>query len=141
LLLFVIVSTSIRARGFGAVMLVLLIAAASGGLYAALNSQQLFELPPTLQIHMNLAFYLIISSVLFIFWLITVFIVDRMTYWRFRSSHIERVRRFAGAIGRVPESYSVLHARITSRRDDLLNQRLLALGLLGLGTSDVDVKV
>jgi len=41
----------------------------------------------------------------------------------------------------VPESYSVLHARITSRRDDLLNQRLLALGLLGLGTSDVDVKV
>jgi hypothetical protein len=141
LLLFVIVSTSVRARGMGAFMLILLVAAAAGGTYAAVNSKQLFEAPPTLLIYLNLAFYIIVSSVLLCVWLVIVFITDRMSYWRFRGSHIERVRRLAGAMGRVPESYSVLHARITSHRDDLLNQRILGLGLIGLGTSDVDVKV
>jgi hypothetical protein len=141
LLLFVIVSTSVRARGLGALMLLLLIAAAGGSVYAAVNTKQLFETPPTLLIYLNLAFYIIVSSVLLAIWLLAVFITDRMSYWRFRGSHIERVRRLAGVTGRVPESYSVLHARITSHRDDLLNQRILGLGLIGLGTSDVDVKV
>lgn len=141
LLLFVIVSTGVRARGIGALLLLALIAAAAGGTYAAVNMKQLFPTPPTLLIHLNLAFYIIVSSVLFCVWFVIVFITDRLSYWRFRGSHIERVRRLAGAMGRVPESYSVLHARITSHRDDLLNQRILGLGLVGLGTSDIDVKV
>src|SRR5262245_30581581 len=69
LVLFVVVSTSVKARGFGAVMLVLLIGTAGAGVYTAVNSRQLFELPPTLLIHMNLAFYLVVSSVLLLVWL------------------------------------------------------------------------
>jgi hypothetical protein len=48
---------------------------------------------------------------------------------------------FGSALGRAPESWSVMHIRLTRYSDDIIAHKILALGFLGLGTSDIDVKL
>lgn len=141
LLLFVIVATSIKTRGPNAFLLLVLGGLAATATYFILNWPGLFASPPSLLVHMNLAFYILVSVVLFVIWVVMVFIVDRLTYWRFRGTHIERVRRFAGILGRAPESYSILHVRLTRYSDDLLVHKILGLGIVGLGSSDVEARI
>jgi len=141
LLLLVIVATTVRARGVNAILLILLIAGASAGTYMVMNTPGLWTTPPALLVHMNLAFYMLISTVLFVVWFVIVFIVDRLSYWRFRATQVERVQKFASILGRAPESWSVMHIRLTRFSDDLIAHKMLGLGLVGLGTSDVEVKL
>jgi hypothetical protein len=138
LLLFVIVATAVRARGVHALMLVLLIGLAIGGTYIVMNMPGLFASPPSLLVHMNLAFYLLISTVLFVVWLAVVFVFDRMSYWRFRGTQVERVQKFASVLGRAPEGYSVMNIKLVRHSDDLLAHKILGLGIVGLGTSDIE---
>ena len=35
-------------------------------------------------IHLSLGFYLFFSSLLFLVWLISVFVIDHLSFWRFR---------------------------------------------------------
>ncbi len=140
-LLFVTLATIVRARGVNAILLLILLALAFVGTQLVLSIEGLFKTPPAIQVHMNLAFYMMVSSVLFVIWFIIVFIIDRLTFWRFKPSQIERVQRFASLLGRAPESYSVMHVRLTRYSDDLLAHKILALGFLGLGTSDIEGKV
>lgn len=140
-LLLVIVSTSVRARGINALLLLLLMGGAAVATYFIMNMPGLWATPPSLLLHMNLAFYLLISTVLFVVWFVIVFIVDRLSYWRVRGTQVERVQLFGSALGRAPESWSALHIRMTRYSDDIIAHKILALGFLGLGTSDVDVKV
>jgi hypothetical protein len=141
LLLLVIVATTVRARGINALLLILLIALSAGATYVVMNMEGLWTTPPSLLVHMNLAFYLLISSVLFVVWFGIVFVVDRMSYWRFRGTQVERVQKFASVLGRAPESWSVMHIRLTRYSDDLIAHKLLGLGFLGLGTCDVDARL
>lgn len=141
LLLLVIVATSVRARGVNALLLMLLMAGAGGATYAVMNTPGLWAEPPELLLYMNLAFYLLISSVLFLVWFVIVFIVDRLSYWRVRGTQVEKVQLFGSALGRAPESWSAMHIRMTRYSDDLIAHKILALGFLGLGTSDIDAKV
>jgi hypothetical protein len=141
LLLVVIVATSVRARGLNALLLMLLMAGAGGATYAAMHTPGLWAEPPSLLLHMNLAFYLLLSSVLFLIWFVIVFIVDRLSYWRVRGTQVEKVQLFGSALGRAPESWSAMHIRMTRYSDDLIAHKILALGFLGLGTSDIDAKV
>ena len=53
-------------------ILVLIIALACGGTYVVMNMQGLFAAPPSLLVHMNLAFYLLVSTVLFVVWFAVV---------------------------------------------------------------------
>jgi hypothetical protein len=106
-----------------------------------MNMPGLWTTPPSLLLHMNLAFYLLLSTVLFVVWFVIVFIIDRLSYWRVRGTQVEKVQLFGSALGRAPESWSVLHIRLTRYSDDLIAHKILALGFLGLGTSDVDVKL
>lgn len=141
LLLLVIVATSVRARGVNALLLLVLLGGAAAGTYFVMNMPGLWATPPSLLLHMNLAFYLMVSSVLFVVWFVIVFIVDRLSYWRVRGTQVERVQLFGSALGRAPESWSVLHIRLTRYSDDLIAHKILALGFLGLGTSDIDAKL
>jgi hypothetical protein len=141
LLLLVIVATTVRARGFNAILLILLIIGAAALTYMAMNTPGLWSKPPSLLLHMNLAFYLLISSVLFVVWFVIVFIVDRLSYWRFRGTQVERVQKFASVLGRAPESWSVMHIRLTRYSDDLIAHKVLGLGFIGLGASDIDAKL
>jgi hypothetical protein len=141
LLLFTIVATCVRARGMAAIILVLLIAGAVAGTYIVMNMPGLFSTPPSLLVHMNLAFYLLVSGVLFIVWLAVVFVFDRMSYWRFRGTQIERVQKLAGFLGRAPEGYSVMNVKLIRHSDDILAHKILGLGFLGLGTSDIEARM
>jgi len=141
LLLLVIVATSVRARGVNALLLLALLAGAAVGTYFVMNMPGLWSTPPALLLHMNLAFYLLMSSVLLVVWVVIVLIVDSLSYWRVRGTQVEKVQLFGSALGRAPESWSALHIRLTRYSDDLIAHKILGLGLLGLGTSDVDVKV
>ena len=78
-----------------------------------MSIEGLFKTPPAILVHMNLAFYMMVSSALFVVWVVIVFGFDRLSYWRFRGAQIERVQRFASVLGRAPESYSVMHVRLT----------------------------
>ena len=141
LLLLVIVATSVRARGINALLLLLLLGGAAAATYFVMTTPSLWTSPPSLLMHMNLAFYLLLSTVLFLVWFVIVFIVDRLSYWRVRGTQVEKVQLFGSVLGRAPESWSVLHVRLTRYSDDLIAHKVLALGFLGLGTSDVDVKL
>ena len=77
LLLVVIVATSVRARGINALLLILLMAGAGAATYLVMKTPGLWAEPPALLLHMNLAFYLLISSVLFLVWFMTTDAVPR----------------------------------------------------------------
>lgn len=141
ILLLVIVATTVRARGINALLLITLMGLSAAGTYVLMNMQGLWPTPPSLLVHMNLAFYMLISSVMFVIWFATVFIFDRMSYWRFRGAQVERVQKFASVLGRAPESWSILHIRLTRYSDDLIANKILGLGFLGLGTSDIEARV
>lgn len=140
-LLLVIISTSVRARGVNAIMLLALIAGAAAATYFVMNMPGLWTTPPNILLHMNLAFYLLVSSILFIVWFVIVFFVDRMSFLRVRGAQVERVQLFGSALGRAPKTWSVLHIRLARYSDDLIAHKILALGFLGLGTSDIDAKL
>ena len=141
LLLVVIVATTVRARGINALLLILLIGASAAGTHFVMNIPGLWTTPPSLLVHMNLAFYLLVSSVLFIIWFAIVFIFDRLRYWRFRATQVERVQKFSSILGRAPESWSVMHIRLTRFSDDLIAHKVLGLGMIGFGTSDIEAKL
>lgn len=141
LLLFVALATTVKARGVGAILLILLLVAAAVGTQFVMSIEGLFKSPPAILVHMDLAFYLMVSSALLVVWLAIVFIIDRLSFWRFRSAQIERVQKFASILGRAPESYSVMHVRLTRYSDEILSHKILGLGILGLGTGDIDGKI
>jgi hypothetical protein len=141
LLLFVVLATTVKARGIGSILLILLLAGAVTGTQFVMSIEGLFKTPPAILVHMNLAFYMMVSTALFVVWIVIVFGFDRLSYWRFRGAQIERVQRFASVVGRAPESYSVMHVRLTRYSDDILDHKILGLGFLGLGTSDIEGKI
>jgi hypothetical protein len=141
LLLFVVLATTVKARGVGSIILILLLGAAVAGTQFVMSIEGLFKTPPAILVHMNLAFYMMISSVLLVVWVVIIFGFDRLSYWRFRGAQIERVQRFASVVGRAPESYSVMHVRLTRFSDDILDHKILGLGIVGLGTSDIEGKI
>ena len=140
-LLFVALATTVRARGVASILLVALLAAAAIGTQFIMTIDGLFKTPPAILVHMNLAFYMMVSSSLFVIWVVIVFIADRLSYWRFRGAQIERVQRFSSILGHAPESYSVMHVRLTRHSDDILAHKILGLAFLGLGTSAIDGKI
>lgn len=141
LLLFVILATTVKARGIGSLLIIGLLAGAVVATQFVMSIEGLFTTPPAILVHMNLAFYMMVSSVLFVVWVVIVFGFDRLSYWRFRGAQIERVQRFASVLGRAPESYSVMHVRLTRFSDDILDHKILGLGIVGLGTSDVEGRI
>lgn len=141
LLLVVIVATTVRARGINALLLMLLIGGAAAGTHFVMTIPGLWSTPPSLLVHMNLAFYLLVSTVLFVVWFAIVFIFDRLSYWRFRATQVERVQRFSSILGKAPESWSVMHIRLTRHSDDLIAHKILGLGIFGFGTCDIDAKL
>ncbi len=141
LLLFVTLATTVKARGIGSIFLLLLLAGAIAGTQFVMSIEGLFKTPPAILVHMNLAFYMMVSASLFVVWVVIVFGFDRLSYWRFRGAQIERVQRFASIVGRAPESYSVMHVRLTRYSDDILDHKILGLGIIGLGTSDIEGKI
>jgi hypothetical protein len=96
-----------------------------------------FSFLPEIRVHMNLAFYVLMSTGLLTIWIIVVFGIDHLTYWRFGGGQVVERHRLGNAAGNVYDTRGMLMRR---NPDDLFRHKLLGLGFLGLGTGDVVFK-
>lgn len=130
ILLLVITFTNIKLRGIYSVVLVLSIAFISV-LFAWLGWwDAIFELIPELSVHMNVGFYLVLSTALLAIWLLVFFVFDRMTFYIIRPGQmtVERI------IGGAETSYDTRGMLLEERGDDLFRHMIL-----GLGSGDLQI--
>ena len=57
----------------------------------------IFSWLPYLSIHMNMGFFILFSTLIFIVWAGSVFIYDRMSYWKIRPGQITHEYVIGGA--------------------------------------------
>ena len=75
-------------------------------------------------ISMSLGFYLFSSSLLFLVWLISVFGIDHVSFWRFRPGQI--THEYLGGV--VDKSYDTDNMILLKRQDDLFRHWVIGLG-------------
>ena len=75
-------------------------------------------------IYMNRGFYLFSSSALCVIWLVTVFFIDHLSFWRFRPGQI--THEYLGGI--VDKSYDTDNMILMKRQDDLFRHWIVGLG-------------
>jgi hypothetical protein len=136
LMLFVLVFTNARARGVKSLVLFLILVVA--GLIVQLTAgwTEILQFFPLLLVHMNLAFYLLLSSVLLAAWLFVVLGTDHSVFWEFGPNSIAKKYRFTGAA----ESYTSPQVETSRQSDDIFVHRLLGLWFLGFGTGDIEIR-
>jgi hypothetical protein len=135
--LFVIVFTNVRARVLHTFIIASIIALALVGIEWKWSLGSVFSFLPEIRVHMNLAFYVLMSTGLLTIWIIVVFGIDHLTYWRFGGGQVVERHRLGNAAGNVYDTRGMLMRR---NPDDLFRHKLLGLGFLGLGTGDVVFK-
>lgn len=101
LVLFVIVFTNVRARVLHTFIIAAVLALALVGVEWQWGLSSFFKFVPELKVQMNLAFYVVISTGLLIIWLIVVFGIDKLTYWRFAGGQVVETHRLGNAAGNV----------------------------------------
>jgi amino acid transporter len=126
----VILITNVTVRGLSSVVVILLIAL--GVLLVAYMGwwEQLATWFNLISIHMNLGFYVCFSTLIFIVWFISVFIYDRMSYWRVTPGQITHDFLIGGAA----KSYDTRGMVFEKRRNDLFRH-----WILGMGSGDVNM--
>jgi hypothetical protein len=75
-------------------------------------------------VHMSLGFYLFFSTGLFVLWFVTVFIFDRLSFWRVRPGQI--THEFL--LGAVDKSYDTETMVLTKQQADLFRNWILGQG-------------
>jgi hypothetical protein len=85
---------------------------------------------------MNLAFYVFAFVVSFAIWLYSAVIHARLTYGVVRPGEVGWRSPLTGQIA----SYKPLNFHVGKRSDDFIVHQILGLGIIGLGTGDIDVK-
>jgi hypothetical protein len=132
LLLFVVVFTNVRVRGIYSFTLVLiavmLVWAASylPGIDMALGWLSL------VRVYLNLAFYLVFSTLLMLIWFFVIIFVDRFSWWRFSPGQVIEEHGFGQATGHAYNTEGMIVRRLP---DDFFRHRLM-----GFGTGDFVVK-
>jgi hypothetical protein len=124
LFLLMIVITSTKVRGMVSALII-----ASLGFLALLFAyldwwEEILGWLGHQSIYMNLGFYLFSSTVLFVVWLITVFIIDHLSFWRFRPGQI--THEYLGGV--VDKSYDTDNMVLLKRQDDLFRHWIIGLG-------------
>jgi hypothetical protein len=134
-LLIVAFFTNYRLKGSASFIAILIIAVASLIMYIMHWWEIVFRIFPALLIYMNLAFYVVMSSVLLVLWLLATFALDRLTYWEFTPGQITKHQ----LLGEGAESYDAHGLHIDRVADDILINKILGLRWLGYGTADLKV--
>ena len=73
---------------------------------------------------MSLGFYLFSSTVLCVIWLVTVFFIDHLSFWRFRPGQV--THEYLGGV--VDKSYDTDNMILLKRQDDLFRHWVIGLG-------------
>ena len=131
LLLLLILVTSTKVKGMKAALM-LATMAFFALLFAHLNWwEAILGWIGDQSISMSLGFYLFSSSLLFVAWLISVFLVDHMSFWRFRPGQI--THEYLGGI--VDKSYDTDNMTLLKRQDDIFRH-----WVIGLGSGDLNMQ-
>ncbi len=85
----------------------------------------------SLRIHLNLGAYFWFSTLMLILWVLTVFVLDRMSYWRVRPGQVTRV----AVVGGGSRSYDTDNMVLEKYRDDLFRH-----WILGFGSGDLRIQ-
>lgn len=124
ILLLVIVITNIPLRGLWSVIVLVLLVSISI-IFALLEWWTIIlEAFTILDIRINFEGYLLISGVLFFFWLVILFFFDRQIYMMFSPGQL-RVKQ---AIGDAETVYDTTGMQIHKQRSDLFRHWILGLG-------------
>jgi hypothetical protein len=134
-LLIVAFFTNYRLKGSASFIAILIIAVASLIMYILHWWEIVFRIFPALLIYMNLAFYIAMSSVLMVLWLLATFALDSLTYWEFTPGQVTKHQ----LLGEGAESYDAHGLHIDRIADDILINKILGLRWLGYGTADLKV--
>lgn len=84
-----------------------------------------------LKIHLNLGAYFWFSTLMLVLWLVSVFAVDRMSYWQVTPGQVTHVSVF----GAGSKSYDTNGMMLEKHREDLFRH-----WLLGLGSGDLQIR-
>jgi hypothetical protein len=131
-LLVVIFSTNIPLRGLWSAIVVLLLLLL-GGLLAALNLwDAIFDALGHLHIYITAAGYLFVSTILFVFWVLTMFLFDPRRYITFTPGQLI-VHQEVGDLRQVYDTTNVI---VEKRRSDFFRHILL-----GFFAGDIIVRI
>jgi hypothetical protein len=125
-----IVITNVSVRGLASVIVIGSLAFLTL-LFAYLGWwNEIMSVLPNLAIHMNLGFYILFSSLMFLLWAGSVFIYDRMSYWLIRPGQITHEYVIGGA----EKSYDTRGMVFEKMNKDFFRN-----WLLGMGSSDIHI--
>ncbi|MGH7169663.1 MAG: hypothetical protein ACRELG_05220 [Gemmataceae bacterium] len=126
----VILITNISLRGLASVVAIL--AAAFTALLLAYFGwwEELLNWMGQVSIYMNMGFYVFFSSLVFIVWAFSVFVYDRLSYWRVTPGQLTHDTVIGGA----QKSYDTRGMVFEKHRQDLFRH-----WVLGLGSGDIQI--
>lgn len=82
------------------------------------------------RIYMNMGFYVFFSTMVFLVWMLSVFVYDRLSYWKVRPGQITHERVIGGA----ERSYDTRGMVFEKHREDLFRH-----WIIGLGSGDIQI--
>ena len=123
-LLLVILFTNIKMRGIYSLTFIISVLFVTVMLAWLGWWDDILALIPHLSLHMNLGFYLTLSTGLLVMWLAMFFLFDRLTFWRVRPGQIIEQRLIGGG----EKSFDAHGLLFEQRPADLFQQRLLGFG-------------
>ncbi len=131
LLLLLILVTSARVKGMKAALIIAALAFLAL-LFAHLDWwEAILGWLGDQSITMSLGFYLFSSSLLFVVWLISVFLIDHLSFWRFRPGQV--THEYFGGI--VDKSYDTDNMTLLKRQDDIFRH-----WVIGFGSGDLNMQ-
>jgi hypothetical protein len=129
-LLLVIVLTNATVRGLASAMVIVILIALTF-MFAYMGWwESILSAVADLAMFMNLGFYVFFSTAVFIIWLLTVFVFDRLEYWTFRPGQVVHNMVFGGGA----RTYDTNNMSVYKLRSDLFRH-----WILGLGSGDLHV--
>jgi hypothetical protein len=121
-LLLTVVVTNVPLRGLWSFLVVLLLVVVALGISLVPNGwDQLLNTVQLLHIHINMAGYLFIATVVFILWAVSVFIFDQRTYLIVTPGQIQVCEHVGASI----RSFDTVGLTFEKQRDDLFRHWLL----------------
>lgn len=123
-LLLVVFITNTPLRGLWSAIVVLLVAVMTVTFAWLGLWPQILAYCGRIDIHLNMGFYLVFSSLLFLLWFAVVFVFDRMNYWKFRPGQLTHESMFGGG----QKSYDTSGMLFEKLRDDPFRHWLLGMG-------------
>ena len=127
----VLVITNFSVRGMASGMVIMGVTLVTVVLALLGWWDEIFRWFGRLQIQLNLGAYFWFSTVMFTLWAVTVFVLDRMSYWEITPGQLTHFSFLGGG----SRSYNAQGMGLEKHRDDLFRH-----WLLGLGSGDLQIR-